>query len=302
MRLRELTDRLDAYFRPTAFDEQDGWSFCFGPGEWDALLALTPAAFATTCNGLMIAPGRPDPEIDRAYLVVFPQPDLVDQIVVAERERGSPGALVLTHHVTDFETRGGGLTPVPLSRFEALREANIALYVVHAPLDCHPETSTSGALVDGLGLRRVRTFAPYVSGHAGMIGEQAPEPFGGFAERVRVLCELQSFEPAQVRHAGRPVSRIAVIAGGGDDVDSLREVLAEDVDTYLTGTWWTPQRGDWADRNRAAVRALLPEITINLLGCSHNASEQVVLRDQLLPLITGWGVETRLIRQADHWR
>jgi len=300
MRLRELADRLDAYFQPEAFDEHDGWAFCFGPGAWEALLGRAPAAFAATCNGLMIPPRAPDPEIDRVYLIVFPQPARLERIVATERERGAPGALILTHHITDFEARGSGLVPVPPSQFDAVREANIGLYVMHAPLDCHPETSTSGALVDGLGLRRVGTFAPYVGGHAGVIGEQAPERFGDFAARVRELCELPALDPAQIRHAGRPVSRVAVIAGGGDDVDSLREVLAEEVDTYLTGTWWTPHQSAWADQNRAAVRALLPELTTNLLGTTHNASEQVVLRDQVVPLLRGWGVDPMWLRCAEY--
>lgn len=291
MQFRELTGRLDPFFRPDTFDEHDGWSFCFAPGEWDALLARTPPAFAATCNGLMIAPIPAELDVDRVYLIVFPQPDLLASIVNLERERGNPGALIVTHHVTDFEAKGGGLTPVPVSSFDALAAANIGLYVIHAPLDCHPEISTSGALVDGLGLRRVGVFAPYVGGHAGVIGEQTPEPFAAFAERVRVLCDLPALDPAQIRHAGREVSRVAVIAGGGDDVDSLREVQAVGVDTYLTGTWWTPHRSEWADQNRAAVRSLLPECDFNLLGTTHNASEQVVLRDQVAPLIRSWGIE-----------
>jgi hypothetical protein len=63
MRLRDLCGRLDAYFRPAAFDEHEGRDFCFAPGEWEALLARAPAAFAATCNGLMITPGDRDPEI-----------------------------------------------------------------------------------------------------------------------------------------------------------------------------------------------------------------------------------------------
>lgn len=58
MQLVELVSRLDAFFRPAAIDEHDGWDFCFGPGEWDALLARTPPDFAATCNGLMIAPAK----------------------------------------------------------------------------------------------------------------------------------------------------------------------------------------------------------------------------------------------------
>ena len=303
MELSELIGRLDEFFRPADFDEQDGWDFAFAPGERHALLERAPAAFATTFNGLMLAPAAgPRTQVDRVYVLVFPHRPLVEHVIAEERAHGAPGAMLLTHHVADMETSDRGFLPIPVAQLDALRAANVALYVLHAPLDCHHEVSTSGALVDGLGLRRVGVFAPYVGGHAGVVGEQAPEPFGAFAERVRALCELPRLDAAQVRHAGRPVARVAVVAGGGDDLEMLAEAEALGADTYLTGTWWTPHRSDWADANREALRAALPGCGMNLLGASHYASELVVLRDRVAPLLTDWGVDTRVLRQDDHWR
>ena len=303
MDLSDLTARLDDRFRPAAFDEHDGWDFAFGPGERAALLKRAAAGFAATFNGLMLAPaaGAGTP-VDRAYLLVFPHQVLLERVIAGERERGSPGAVLFTHHVADFETSDRGFLSIPAAQLDALRAANVAVYVLHAPLDCHPEISTSGALVDGLGLRRVGSFAPYVGGLSGVVGEQAPEPFGAFAERVRALCELPRLNAAQVRHVGRHVGRVAVIAGGGDDIESLTQAAETGADTFLTGTWWTPHRSEWADANRAAVRTALPSIPMNLLGASHDASELVVLRDRVAPLLAGWGLEVRVVRQEDHWR
>jgi putative NIF3 family GTP cyclohydrolase 1 type 2 len=267
------------------------------------LLERAPAGFAATFNGLMLAPaGGAGTPMDRAYLLVFPFGELIGQVVAEERARGTPGALLFTHHVADFETSDRGFLSIPVAQLDALRAANVAVYVLHAPLDCHPEISTSGALADGLGLRRVGTFAPYIGGEAGWIGEQAPEPFGVFAERVRALCELSRLDAAQVRHAGRPVARVAVIAGGGDDLESLREAAETQADTYLTGTWWTPHRSAWADANRAAMREALPALPMNLLGASHDGSELVVLRDRVAPLLAAWGLDVTVVRQDDHWR
>lgn len=109
-------------------------------------------------------------------------------------------------------------------------------------------------------------------------------------------------DAAQVRPPGRPVGRVAVVAGGGDDPDLLAEAAALGADTYLTGTWWTPPRSAWADRNRAALRAALPACDLNLLGASHDGSELAVLRDRVAPLRTAWGMAVRLWREADHRR
>ena len=303
MDLAEIAARLGDLFRPAAFDEHDGWDMVFGPGEREALLARAPAAFAATFNGTMLEPASgPSGPIDRAYLLVFPHETLIERVIAEERGRGAPGALLLTHHVADFETANRGFLAVPVAQLDALRAANVGVSVLHAPLDCHPEISTSGALADGLGLRRAGVFAPYVGGQAGVIGEQAPEPFGAFAERVRTLCELPRLDAAQVRHAGRTVARVAVLAGGGDDLGSLTEAAATGADTFLTGTWWTPHRSEWSVANRAAVRTALPGLDLNLLGASHDASELVVLRDRVAPLLAGWGIEARVVRQEDHWR
>ena len=305
MLLSELTERLDELFRPAAFDEHDGWDVAFGPGEREALLRRAAVGFEATFNGLML---RPQMEadgsmpIDRVYLLVFPERSLLDRVIAEEQRRGAPGAAIVTHHVADMETADRGFLPIPEAQLDGLPAANVAVYVLHAPLDCHPEISTSGALADGLGLRRVGVFAPYHGGYAGVVGELPPEPFGRFAERVRALCELPRLDAGQVRHMGRPVERVAIVAGGGDDVEMLAEAEALGADTYLTGTWWTPHRSEWADGNRQALRVFFLSCGLNLLGASHDGTELVVLRDRLAPLLSGWGVEAVVVRQDDHWR
>lgn len=303
MELRELADRLAAMFRPEAFDEQDGWDFVLGPGGKEALLARATEGFAATFNGLLLDPtpvGGPPATVERAYLMVFPEPALLDRVLDVERGRG---AVVLTHHVADA-TEAAGFVAIPTGRLDELRAGRVALYVLHAPLDCHPEISTSGAIADGLGLRRVGTFAPYVNGDAGVVAEVVgePEPFGAFAERVRALCELPRLAAVQIRHMGRPVRRVAIVAGGGDDVEMLTEAEALGADTYLTGTWWTPQPSEWADGSRERLRSALPGLGMNLLGASHDASELVVLRDRVAPLLAEWGLEVETLRRDDHWR
>jgi hypothetical protein len=135
-----------------------------------------------------------------------------------------------------------------------------------------------------------------------VIGEQPPERFADFSERVQVLCELPVLHVEQIRFAGRMVGRVAIVAGGGDDVDQMDEAQALGADTYLAGVWWTPHDGEWSDANRVAIREALPRWRMNLLSASHDGSELVVFRDRLLPLFGEWGLETILLRQDDHWR
>lgn len=302
MDLNEFRHRLDGFFEVARFDERHGWDFALGTAEKASLLRHASPGFAATFNGLLCAPSPAAHLVSRVYLLVFPERSLVDRVITSERERGYPGAVVVTHHPVDMETGGRGFLAVPDRQLDALSAAHTALYVLHAPLDCHPTISTSGALSDGLGLRRIGVFAPYVAGQAGVVAEREPESFSAFAERVRGLCELPSLHPEQVRFAGRPVERVAILAGGGDDLGALAEAEALGADTYLAGHWWTPHRGAWSDANRVALREAIARNRLNLLGASHDGSELVVFRDRLAPLFTGWGLDVVLVRQDDHWR
>lgn len=302
MRQQEFAGRLDRQFEVIRYAELEGWDFALTTAERASLLEDAGPTFAATFNGLLLAAEAETRVVHRVYLLVFPESSLVEQVIAAERERGGPGAVIVTHHPMDMENAGRGFIAIPPRQLARLREAQTALYVLHAPLDCHPEISTSGAMADGLGLRRTGTFAPYVAGQAGIVGEQAPEPFAAFAERVRRLCELPSLQPEQIRFAGRMVERVAIVAGGGDDVSQIDEAQALGADTYLAGVWWTPHQGAWPDENRAAIRAALPRWRMNLLSASHDGSELVVFRDRLAPLFERWGLDVHLVRQADHWR
>jgi putative NIF3 family GTP cyclohydrolase 1 type 2 len=297
----QLAQNLDDLFEVRHFDERSNWDFALDADQRFVLTRRGDSTFQACFNGLLNAQDD-ELECDRVYLAVFPEESLLDQIIVQERERGCPGAVVLTHHPCDMETSCRGFIPIPEFQLVQMSEAKISLYVLHAPLDCHSEISTSGALADGLGLKRTGVFAPYVGRHAGVIGEQAPEPFGSFAERVRLLCEIPFFVPDQVRFAGRMVSQVAIVAGGGDDLVDLVEAQESGADTFVAGHWWTPHAGKWADKNRHDLAEILRWFSMNLLSASHDGSELVVFRDRLAPLVQSWGVETVLVRQADHWR
>jgi putative NIF3 family GTP cyclohydrolase 1 type 2 len=301
MLLSEFARKLDRLFEIERFAEPNGWDFALGESEKTALLRRAAPDFARTFNGLLLGAGRGDSAVARAHLLVFPEASLIDQVLARESDRGG-GAVIVTHHPVDMETGGRGFVAIPERQLQGLEQAKVAFYVLHAALDCHNEISTSRALAEGLGLEITDVFAPYVGGEAGVIGNQPPEPFADFAERVRALCELPYFRMDQVRFAGRAVSRVAVVAGGGDDPDYLAEAEAKGADCYLAGHWWTPHPGEWCDHNRAALRDAIALSRMNLLSASHDGSELVVFRDRLEPLFESWELAVELHRQTDHWR
>lgn len=302
MQLGALANRLDQMFELERHAEPKGWDFALSVEARSVLLAHASPMFAATFNGLLSMGSDSLLEIDRVYCLVFPEASLIDQVIEAELDRGTPGALILTHHPVDMETSGRGFIPIPPDQLRALSDANVAIYVLHAPLDCHSKISTSGALAEGLGVRGERTFASCVGGDCGVIGVQEPESFAEFARRVMSLCELSDIRADQIRYSGRAVSRVAIVAGGGDDAEYIAQADALGCDTYLAGHWWTPHAGEWPDQNRLQLRDVIARSKMNFISASHDGSELVVFRDRLMPLLEGWGIDVELVRQADHWR
>jgi putative NIF3 family GTP cyclohydrolase 1 type 2 len=290
----ELADQLDSFFQVTRFDESGNWDFAIGEG-YGAVLQrfLAPRFLEGPWNGLML--DNTD-QVDRVYLAVFPNQPVLDMAIAREVERGAAGALFFTHHPAAYDPMQG-FSMIPETQLADLREQSISVYVCHAPLDCHPEISTGGALARALRLKEQKRFAFYVNGLAGVWGLVSPVPLQAFAERLAEVCEMPTLRYDQVCHNGRPVERVAIIPGGGDSPDLITEAQNLGCDTYVTGQWWPYGDSEWAEQRRARLSNLIPGLEINLLGSSHYSSEFIVMRDQMQGWFKDLGIDTQLLRE-----
>lgn len=300
MNQADLVQRLDEAFSVAAYDERDLWHAVLSPADrlvYEA--AAEPEFINGTWNGLML---NNTAEIDRVYLLVFPDEQALDVVLASELERGAPGALIFAHHPADLDETGVGFKPIHEAQLEALREHAISYYCCHAPLDCHAEVSTVAALAKALKVYEPVPFGPHRAGLEGLYGRVRDQTFASMAEMAARVTELPILRYNQVRFNGQPVERVAVIPGGGDDPAQLR--LARDLgcDTFITGSWWPLGTTEYAAERRRVLSEVIPSLEMNLIGTSHYASEMVVMRD----LLPGWfrnaGIEARLVRQTDPWR
>ena len=300
MNQSELVEKLDAFFDVRAFDESAFWAEILPAADVAAYRHFAEASFVEgSWNGLLL---NATPEIDRVYLIVFPDQAVLDTILALELERGAPGALIFEHHPADFEESKRGFLAIRENQFEDLREHHISYYCCHAPLDCHPEISTVVALAKALKLRDWEPFAPHFSGMEGIHGWVPDGDFGKFAERLASVTELPYIRYNQIRFNGQPVEHVALIPGGGDDPAHLQQAQQLGCDTYVTGQWWLLGDYDYAQRHRETLRSLIPQLQMNLIGTSHYASEMVVLRDEIPTWFRNAGIEARFIKQPDPWR
>ncbi len=301
MNQAELVARLDNYFRVQAFDEREDLKL-FAPTYLSMFERYAAPGFVQgTLNGLMLSNAR---EVDRIYTVVFPSQPVLDTIIAREVERGAPGALIFCHHIGDYQETGSGFSPIAEPLLAELREHQISYYLCHAPLDCHPDTSTSTALATALKVRDPERFAPYCGGLAGVHGKLGPIGFHEIAKRAAEVTGLATLRYSAIRNNGRPVQHVGIVAGAGGNPTYLREALELGIDTFITGEWWLFGVGETRATRRNEMHDFLINADINLIGTSHYASEAVVMRDG----VGDWfktnapGVETRFIAQDDPWR
>ena len=296
----ELVQKLDAFFDVSEYDESAFWETVIPAEAMSVYTRFAEAEFIRgTWNGLML---NNTEEIDRVYLVVFPDQEVLDTILALELERSAPGSLVFAHHPANFEETGAGFSGISEDQFEELAEHQISYYACHAPLDCHEEISTVIALAKAIKLRDWEPFSPHHKGLEGVHGKVHDMSFGDFAEHLADVMDLPYLRYSQLRHNGQPVEHVALLPGGGEDVNHLELVRDLGCDTYVTGTWWPHGASEYADQQRALLRDFVPSLRMNLLGTSHYASEMLVMRDHLPAWFRNAGIEARFVKQSDPWR
>ncbi len=300
MHQSDLVARLDAYFEIHAFDESRLWTTIIPPGDLSVYQRFASMDFVQgPWNGLMLDSGN---EIDRVYMIVFPDQAVLDTILALELERGAHGALIFASHPADYEESGRGFRGIREVQLEELREHNISYYACHAPLDCHPETSTVAAMAKAIKLRDGEPFGPHYGKFEGLHGKIHETNFGDFAARMAEITDLPYIRYNQIQFNGQPVEHVALIPGGGDNRKFLEAARDLGCDTYITGLWWPMGDSEYAVQQRKLIREIVPTLPMNLLGTSHYASEMIVMRDQMPGWFRNAGIEARFIRQPNPWR
>ena len=201
------------------------------------LLAILDAAYpvgrAQSWDAVGLVCGDPEAEVGRVLLAVDP----VDAVVDEALDWGA--GLLVTHHPLLLKPVSG----VPATNFKGrslhrLIRGGCALLTAHTNADV-ARPGVSDALAGALGLSIGDPVLPLPGDASGRLGlgrfGELPdaEPLSAFAARVAAALPATA---AGVRTAGdpdRPIRRVAVCGGAGDDRELLAAVRAAEVDAYV---------------------------------------------------------------------
>jgi len=201
--------------------------------------------------------------ITKVYTAVFPA-DRVLQKIIDDNIRN---AMLFVHHPSIWDIRQAPeiFYQMDTSLLDELKKREISIYNLHVPLDNYSEYSTSASLAKVLGIKQLKTFAPYFGGYAGVIGKS----------EINAVAELKKIYEEQVGHIvafynyGDDEIRngiVAVIAGGGLS-EGIKEVAQNDINLFITGI---------TVKNQFSLQAhkIAEENRINILGATHYSTEK----------------------------
>jgi putative NIF3 family GTP cyclohydrolase 1 type 2 len=263
VKLSELVAELDAYFRvPDVRD--DDWSKAFADAYPEPYWREYAVPDWEGCwNGLSV---RGAGEVDRVATCVFPS----DRIIASLE----PATFLFTEHPLDFADVPGFL-PLSLESYETMRELGISLYNVHAPLDLHPDVSPSRLCAEGVRLEGLDEYFPIcegISGGAAVIGESRLS-VDGLAEALRVYLGAEIKVHVLTRPRGE-AGRVAMVAGGGAQVDILEASIERGCQTYVTGNAATNCRLDFVQAQVRAFRERAGAAGVTLIDATHYGMEK----------------------------
>lgn len=203
-------------------------------------------------------------EINKIYTAVFPSKRVMQRIL----DDGSQDAMLFVHHPSIWDIRKAPAVFQQMDRglLQQFKERKISIYNLHVPLDNFGEYSTSVTLARALGIKPEKPFAHYFGAMCGVFGKTDSAMVNDLRRRfqnvVKHKVSLYNYGDNEIKNR-----TVAVVAGGGTELDILKEIAKEGINTFVTGIT--------AKNNNSKKEHDFAEMhKINLLGGTHYSTEK----------------------------
>ena len=296
MKLEEIVNRLDSEFDIDKIPPDDPFSRIL-PKIYDAFninfRSYINPKFLESFHGLVLKNGD---EINKVYLSVFFSGEILDKIF----SQNITDALIFLHHPMDMESSDRGFLPMEEKYFLEMQRRKISVYALHTPLDIHKTISTSRSIAKTLNLKDIHEYNKCSVGYAGI--------YGTLSNKVRMddfINTLKNvFNIDEIHYSQRfpDVYKIGIIAGGGAEVEYIKETIGLGCDTYLSGDYLNKVKTENSIRRRQEFEDIKDSLDINLIECSHYATERLVLINEMQNYFKNLGLTTEFIDRVNYWK
>lgn len=201
--------------------------------------------------------------INKVYTAVFPTNEVMKKILA----EGAEDALLFVHHpsIWDITKAPKVFSQMDKKLLKKFQEKRISIYNLHVPLDNFGKYSTSNTLAEALGISELQGFAPYFGAMCGSFGKTKNKTVNElskeFEKAVGHKTSLYQYGNKTIKN-----QRVALIAGGGNDIEYLQQIADKGINTFVTGITaknsHSQKAHDFAKENK-----------INVLGGTHYSTE-----------------------------
>ncbi len=296
MNLDSLIHKLDAKFNIGSIPPDEPFSRIM-PKIYDTaqieFRSYVNPRFLQNFHGLML---RNSEVVKKVYLAVFLSGEILDKIF----QQNISDALIFLHHPMDMESNGRGFLSIEEKYFLELQRRKISIYCLHTPLDINESISTSRSIAKALNLQNQQEYNKCSVGYAGVYGNLKHSV--NFAEFIELLKGIFNINEIHYLQRSSSVQKIGIIAGGGAEVEYMKETINIGCDTYLSGDYLNKVKTENSIRRRAEFEAVKDSLNINLIECSHYATERLVLINEMQNYFNNLELQTEFVDRADYWK
>lgn len=203
-------------------------------------------------------------EINKVYTAVFPTKEVMKKIL----DEGTSDAMLFVHHPSIWDIRKAPEVFQQMNKelLGKFKDRRISIYNLHVPLDNFGEYSTSVTLAKALGIEPEKSFAPYFGSMCGVLGKTDVETVQDLKEKFQKVVghEVKAYNYGSNEIKNKTV---AIVAGGGNDVETIKEIAKAGVNTFVTGI---------TTKNDHSKKAhdFAEKYKINVLGGTHYSTER----------------------------
>jgi len=221
-------------------------------------------------------------EVTKVYTAVFPSKKVMQKIL----NDGVENAMLFVHHPSDWDINK---TPVFFQMdkdlLQMFKDKKISIFNYHVPLDNYGKYSTSMSLAKALGLVVKKPFAPYGGGVCGLLCDTK---FSNVADLKKKFAEVVGHKVGLYKYGSDDIKKgVALVAGGGNDVEILQEVVDAGVNVFVTGVSvnnaFAKEPHEFASKNK-----------INILGGTHYSTEKFACI-AMVDYFSGLGLESEFV-------
>jgi putative NIF3 family GTP cyclohydrolase 1 type 2 len=176
--------------------------------------------------------------------------------------------MLFVHHPSIWDIRKAPQVFQQMNKdlLKKFKERRISIYNLHVPLDNFGEYSTGKTLADALGIKVEKACCPYYGSLAGVLGKA---PCKTVSELAKVFEKAVGHKIKTYKYGSDTISnqKVVVLAGGGNDLEYLKDIFAEGITTIVTGI---SSRNPHSEKTHAYEEAN----GINILGATHYSTEK----------------------------